>query len=335
MERIVQKVNSGERLSFDQARDLFESMVRGSLAESQIASSLIAMKLRGETVDELAALAVTLNRHKRTFRPGIKGTVDTCGTGGDGKSTVNVSTAAGIILASLGCPVVKHGNTAQSGVVGSADILSDLGIDVNDIAAPDEYFARHNFIFMLAPLYHPALKGIGKIRRELKVPTLFNLAGPLANPADPDHQIIGISRRGRLEFIASVLEKIGRTNVTVYSSRDGYDEVSSADTTECIHIGEGGSRRFSIDPSDFFEPFPMPVVHDREEARRLFLDGITGRNEAVANIFALNAALALRTMNRCGMREGFFEAREEIVSGRAARKLDGLAANGCAAQAAQ
>ena len=334
MDRIVQKVNSGDRLSYDQARDLFESMVQGRLAESQIASSLIAMKLRGETVDELAALAATLNSHKRTFSPGVHGTVDTCGTGGDGKSTVNVSTAVGIILASLGCPVVKHGNTAQSGVVGSADILSDLGIDVNGAAAPGDYFARHNFIFMLAPIYHPALKGIGKVRRELKVPTLFNLAAPLANPADPDFQIIGISRRGRLEFIARVLEKIGRMNITVYSSRDGYDEVSSADTTECIHIGEGGSRRFTIDPSDFFEPFPMPVVHDRNEARRLFLDGLTGRSETVANIFALNAALALRTMNRCGMREGFSGARDQILSGRACRKLEELAADGCATRAA-
>ena len=334
MDRIVQKVNSGERLSFDQARDLFESMVRGSLAESQIASSLIAMKLRGETVDELAALATTLNSHKKTFTPGVKGTVDTCGTGGDGKSTVNVSTAVGIILASLGCPVVKHGNSAQSGVVGSADILADLGVDVNGNAAPEEYFARHGFIFMLAPLYHPALKGIGKVRRELKVPTLFNLAGPLANPADPDCQIIGISSRGRLEFMASVLEKIGRTNVTVYSSRDGYDEVSSADVTECIHIGEGGSRRFSIDPSDFFEPFPMPVVRDREDARRLFVDGLNGRAEKVSRIFALNTALALRTMGRRGMRDGYNEALDQMRTGRAGRKLEELAAGGCTDRAA-
>jgi anthranilate phosphoribosyltransferase len=334
MDRIVQKVNSGERLSFDQARDLFESMVRGALAESQIASALIAIKLRGETADELAALAVTLNSHKRRFTPGVKGTVDTCGTGGDGKSTVNVSTAVSIILASLGCPVVKHGNTAQSGAVGSADILTDLGVDVNGDAAPEDYFARHGFIFMLAPLYHPALKGIGKVRRELKVPTLFNLAGPLANPADPDFQIIGISRRDRLEFLAGVLERIGRTNVTVYSSRDGYDEVSSADATECIHIGEGGTRRFSIAPSDFFEPFPMPVVRDREDARRLFLDGLSGRDEDVARVFALNAALALRTMDRRGMRDGYNEALDQIRTGRAAQKLEELAADGHAARAA-
>ncbi len=335
MDRILRKVNSGNRLSFNEAGALFESMMQGHLAESQIASSLIAMKLRGETVDELAALAVAMNRNKRTFDPGVKGTVDTCGTGGDGKSTVNISTAVGIIIASMGYPVVKHGNYAQSGIVGSADILSDLGIDTHGSATPNIFFARHNFIYMLAPLYHPALKGIGKVRRELKVPTLFNLAGPLANPADPDYQIIGISRRGRLEFMASVLEKIGRINITLYSSRDGYDEVSSADTTECINIGEGGSRRFTIDPSDFFEPFPMPVVLDRDDARRLFLDGLTGRSETVMNIFALNAALALRTMNCSGMREGFFAVREQISSGRAVRKLEQLASGESATRAAR
>ncbi|HOD13215.1 MAG TPA: anthranilate phosphoribosyltransferase [Spirochaetota bacterium] len=335
MDRILQKVNSGDRLSFNEARDLFESMMQGSLAESQIASSLIAMKLRGETVDELAALAVAMNRNKRAFTPGVKGTIDTCGTGGDGKSTVNVSTAVAIIIASMGYPVVKHGNYAQSGIVGSADILSDLGVDINGITSPEEYLARHNFIYMLAPLYHPALRGIGKVRRELKVPTLFNLAGPLANPADPDYQIIGISRRGRLEFMAGVLEKIGRKNITLYSSRDGYDEVSSANTTECIHIGEGDTRRFTIDPSDFFEPFPMPVVRDRDDARHQFLDGLTGRCETLMKVFALNAALALRTMNCCGMREGFFSAREQISSGRAISKLEELASEESAARAAQ
>lgn len=335
MDHILRKVNSGERLSFSEAGDLFESMMKGGLAESQIASSLIAMKLRGETVDELAALAVTMNRNKRAFNPGVTGTVDTCGTGGDGKSTVNVSTAVGIIIASMGHPVVKHGNYAQSGIVGSADILADLGVDIHGSSGPEDFFARHNFVYMLAPLYHPSLKGIGKVRRELKVPTLFNLAGPLANPANPDYQIIGINRRENLAFMAGVIEKIGRKNITIYSSRDGYDEVSSADATECIHIGEGGARRFTIDPSDFFKPFPMPVVRDRDDARRLFLDGLAGRSETVMNIFALNTALALHTMNCGGIREGFADAREQISSGHALRKLEELASEEFPARAAR
>jgi anthranilate phosphoribosyltransferase len=325
MEQLVKKVNSGERLSFDDARTLFEGMVQGMLSDSQIASSLIAIKFRRETVDEVAALAATLDCHKRRFEAAAGDTIDTCGTGGDGKSTVNISTAVSIILASLGCAVVKHGNTAQSGVVGSADILADLGLDLTyEGTSPEEFFIRHNYVFMLAPHYHPALKGIGKVRKELKVPTIFNFVGPLINPADPAYQVIGISRRDRLDFIAQVVHKIGKRNITIYSSRDGYDEVSSSDTTECIHIGEGNDRRFSIDPSDFFEPFPMPVVRDRNEAKQLFLDGLSGDNSRMSDIFSLNAALALRTMNRNGMRDGFKLVKRHIADGGAIRKLNEL-----------
>ncbi len=329
MEKLVKKVNSGDRLNFDDARSLFEGMIHGRLSDAQIASSLIAIKFRRETVDEVAALAATLDSHKRRFEAGPVESIDTCGTGGDGKSTVNISTAVSIILSSLGYSVVKHGNTAQSGVVGSADILSELGMDLAYTGtSPEEYFDRHNYVFMLAPHYHPALKGIGKVRRELKVPTIFNFVGPLINPADPTYQVIGINRRDRLDFIAQVIRKIGKQNITVYASRDGFDEVSSREATECINIGEGNERRFSIDPSDFFEPFPMPVVRDRIEAKQLFLEGLSGESERMSDIFSLNAALALRTMNRNGMRDAFQLVRRHIADGSVMNKLNDLVSSG-------
>ncbi len=325
MDRLVKKINSGERLGFDDALTFFEGMIQGRLSDSQVASSLIAMKFRRETVDEVAALASTLDRHKRRFEAPGGDTIDTCGTGGDGKSTVNISTAVSVILASLGCSVVKHGNTAQSGVVGSADILSDLGMDLTYAGtSPEEYFHRHRYVFMMAPRYHPVLKGIGPIRKELKVPTIFNFVGPLINPADPAYQVIGINRKDRLDFIAQVIRKIGKSNITVYASKDGYDEVSSQEPTECIHIGDGNDRRCSIDPSDFFKPFPMPEVRDRAEAKRLFIEGLSGKNEEVTNIFSLNAALALRTMHRCGMRDGFLLVKSHITEGKAMAKLEEL-----------
>jgi anthranilate phosphoribosyltransferase len=328
MDTLVKKVNSGERLNFDEALHLFDGMVQGELSESQVASALIAIKFRRETVDEVAALAATLDHHKRKFISGSDDAIDTCGTGGDGKSTVNISTAVSIILSSIGCRVVKHGNTAQSGIVGSADILSELGMDLDYTdSTPEDYFNKHNYVFLLAPHYHPSLKKIGKVRKELKVPTIFNIVGPLINPADPRYQVIGISRRDRLDFIAQVIRKIGKQNVTVYSSRDGYDEVSSRDTTECIHVGDGNDRRFTIDPSDFFEPFSMPVVRDRDEAKKLFLEGLSGENEQMSDIFSLNTALALRTMNRCGMREGYIETKKHIASGSVMLKLDELVGN--------
>lgn len=328
MDTLVKKVNSGQRLAFDEAATLFEGMVQDRMSDSQIASALIAMKFRHETVDEVSALVATLDRHKKKFTSGSDDAIDTCGTGGDGKSTVNISTAVSIILSSMGCSVVKHGNTAQSGIVGSADILRELGMDLNySDSSPEEYYKKHGYIFLMAPHYHPALKRVGAVRRELKVPTIFNFVGPLINPADPAYQVIGISRRDRLDFIAQVIRKIGKRNITLYSSRDGFDEVSSRDTTECIYISDGNDRRFTIDPSDFFEPFSMPAVKDRNEAKRMFLEGLSGENKQISDIFSLNTALALRTMDRCGMKEGYFETKKLIASGSVMRKLDELVGN--------
>jgi anthranilate phosphoribosyltransferase len=328
MDRLVKKVNSGDRLDYEEAALLFDSMVMGRLTESQTASSLIAMKLRQETEDELAALVATLNRHKRGFKSGKKGTIDTCGTGGDGKSTVNVSTAVSVILASMGFPVVKHGNSAQSGAVGSADILSGLGMDLEYTGtSAEEYFKKHNFVFMMAPHYHPGLKGIGKVRRELKVPTIFNLVGPLVNPADPDYQVIGINCRERLEFIARAIVKMGRENIAVYSSRDGFDEISSLDKTDCILIKNGGSDRFTIDPSEFFKPFEMPVVRSTGEAKKFFVKGLSGEDREVADIFSLNTALALTIMGKGDMKKGFLTAREQIASGKVVKKLEEIVGN--------
>jgi anthranilate phosphoribosyltransferase len=328
MEELVKKVNSGARLDFSEAERLFDSMVQGGLTETQIASCLIAMKFRQETVEELAALVKTLNRHKREFKCGSSNTVDTCGTGGDGKSTVNVSTAVSIILASLEYPVVKHGNTAQSGAVGSADILTALGMDIAYTgSSPEEYFRKHNFVFMMAPLFHPALKGIGKVRRELKVPTIFNFVGPLVNPADPDYQVIGINKRERLEFIAKTIMKLGKKNITVYSSLDGYDEVSSQDKTDCKMITDGKIIDFTIDPSYYFKPFKMPVVKNTDDAKKFFVDGLSGKDEAVMDIFSLNAALALKTMNKAEINEGFTLVREHIGTGKVKKKLDEIVGN--------
>jgi anthranilate phosphoribosyltransferase len=324
---MIKKINSGEILAYEEAREFFLCMLTGKLTEAQIASTLISMKYRGETPDELAALVLTLDEHKRTFEHGTENTIDTCGTGGDGKSTVNVSTAVSIILASMGYNVVKHGNVAQSGKVGSADILSGLGFDLNYATVPiDEFYKMHNYIFMLAPHYHPALKEIGKVRREIKVPTLFNYVGPLVNPANPAYQIIGINRIEKLDFLAQAIIKLGKTNITVYSSRDGYDEISSSDITDCLTIREKQVERFSINPADFFKPFPMPVVSDNEEAKKLFLDGIHGVDDRVVNLFSINTALALNTVNGSDMKSGFKEVRDLIKEGTVRNKLESLVA---------
>ncbi len=321
METLIAKTNSGESLSFEEAVPLFEAMLEGSITDSQIASALISMKLRRERPGELAALVAVMNARKKTFDAGTE-CVDTCGTGGDGKQCVNVSTACAIILAAMGFNVAKHGNYAQSGNVGSADILTALGVDIH--SDPARSMKKTGMSFLLAPDYHPSLKSIGRIRRELRVPTVFNMAGPLANPANPAMQIIGLSSRERMELCAGALAMLGRTNVTVYTSADGYDEVSSAARTECILIASSGEKRITIDPADFFEPFPMPRAGNLDEALRQFMAGLDGRDANIANLFALNVALALFAFRECTLGEGYLEAKECIMKGRARVVLHAL-----------
>ena len=326
MENLVKKINSGEKLNFEESKDFFNYMAAGDLTEAQIGAALVTMRLRGETVDELAGLVTVLNKHKKTFNHDAENCIDTCGTGGDGKSTVNVSSAVSLILASMGYNIVKHGNTAQSGKVGAADILQLMGIDIRNEKVPaEEFFKKNNFIFLFARLFHPALKGIGKVRREIKTPTIFNYVGPLANPANPDYQIIGLSKREILDFYTEAILKIGKNNITVYSSYDGYDEVSSKDKTECINIKDGKTERFIIDPVDFFEPFDMPVVKNEDQAINLFMGGISGENEDIVNLFSLNTALVLKTVNGTDLKEGFNRVREHIKGGEVKKKLEDMA----------
>jgi anthranilate phosphoribosyltransferase len=325
MDTLLRKVNSGLPIGFNEALDLFDAMARAELTEAQIASVLISLKLRGETSDELAALVTVMNRYKKPFVHNARNTIDTCGTGGDGKSTVNVSTAVSIILASMGISVLKHGNAAQSGKVGSADVLTALGFDFSYAdKTPEQFFEKNNFVFMFAPHYHPALKGIGKVRREIKVPTIFNFVGPLVNPGNPDYQMIGISTRDRLEFVTDAALRAGKENITFYSSRDGYDEISSTGITECVIVHDGKKDSFIIDSSQFFTPFEMPVVESLEHAVDLFMKGITGDDEQVMNIFSINTALALKTMNHAEMKDAFNIVRETIQSGKVAAKLKDL-----------
>jgi len=325
MNEIIRRLNSGEKLSRGDAEKFFEGMIDGALTEAEVASTLMAIRHRGETPGELSALVTALDRRKRRFELPRAGTIDTCGTGGDGKSTVNISTAVSIILASMGYAVVKHGNSAQSGKVGSADILKDLGFDLEyGGSSPEGFFQKHGFVFLMAPHYHPSLRAIGKIRREIRVPTIFNFVGPLVNPADPVFQIIGISRLDRLEMLADAIMEMGRSGITVYSSEDGFDEVSSRRRTLCITVKNGAKDRFSIEPSDFFTPFDPPVVRDRDHARDLFLAGLSGRNGDLVNLLALNTALALYTMGESGLDDGFKRAREHIMNGGPGLKLEEL-----------
>ncbi|MCA1928169.1 MAG: anthranilate phosphoribosyltransferase [Calditerrivibrio sp.] len=322
---IIKKVNNGGILTKDEAKQLFSGIIKGELSEAQIASVLISMKSRVESSEEIAGAVESMMEEMIPFEHNMTGTIDTCGTGGDGKSTVNISTAVSINLASMGYPVIKHGNVAQTGKVGSADILNLLDmpckLEKNDA---QDFFNKHNFVFLFAPFYHPALKNVAKIRKELMTPTIFNFIGPLANPAKPDYQIIGISRRSMLKTYTDAALLLGKKNMLIYSSDDGFDEISTSDITKAYLIRDGEIDLFFIDPAEFFEPFPLPQVNDQREAVKLFIDGIKGEDDKIAKIFAINTSVALYLLKKGDIKEHFQIAYENIKSGNAYRKLESL-----------
>lgn len=322
---LVKKVNNGGILSYDEAYQLFEKMVTNQLSEAQIASILISMKNRKETSHEIAAAANVLMEKMVKFEHKFKNTIDTCGTGGDGKSTINISTAVAINLASMGHQVIKHGNVAQSGKVGSADILELLHIPCRlEKTEAEKYFVDNQFVFLFAPFYHPILKNVAKIRKEIMTSTIFNFLGPLMNPGNPDYQIIGISKREMLKTYTDAALMLGKKNIVIYSSDDGFDEISTSDITKAYVIENGRIDYFFVDPAEFFKPFPLPVVEDKEEAVNLFMEGIKGENDEITKILALNTAVALFIMDKRDIKEHYIKAYDNIKSGNAYRKIQQL-----------
>lgn len=299
MDKIIAQINKGENLSFEEMVTFFDAMVNGKLTEAQIGAALVALRFKGENETDLAAAATVLNNYKIIFQTDRKNTIDTCGTGGDGKSTVNVSTIVSLTLASMGYYVVKHGNIAQSGRVGSADILEIAGIPTKLMdKEAQEFFEKNNMVFLFAQYYHPILKSVGKIRRELKIPTIFNYLGPMVNPADPDFQLLGINDVNKLDTYAKALVKLNKNNILVVSSKDGYDEISSSDITFARKVVNGKIEELTIEPNRFFKPFKMPVVKSSDEAEKLFYEAISGEDEKLNNIIAINTAYLLELIEK-------------------------------------
>jgi len=323
---ILKKISENSDLTFEESRDLFNLIVDEKLSDAEIGAVLMGLKVKGETVDEIFGAVSVLQKRKTVFPKGNIEVVDTCGTGGDGKNCMNVSTAVSIILAAAGENVIKHGNRAMSGKTGSADILERFGVKLDKTLEENQAFLKkHNFAFLFAQHYHPVLKPVGKIRKKLKIPTLFNLIGPLLNPANPEYQIIGVGIGYYLERMAEVAAQLNRKCVILYSSVDGYDEVSTAEPTNCIEIRGNKVEKYQINPADYFKPFEMPKVNTVEESELMFLRALSNGDPKLTNLLALNTALAFKaTGKENDLSDGFNLAKEIIVSGNAYKKLKEL-----------
>jgi anthranilate phosphoribosyltransferase len=331
----ITQLVAGVSLSETEAVGTMEEIMTGAATAAQIGSFLTALRIKGETVDEVAGLARGMRAQAvHVPLPEQVHAVDTCGTGGDGAGTFNVSTAAGILVASLGQPVAKHGNRAMSSRCGSADVLEALGMQLD--LGPEQVATcvrETGFGFMFAPTFHPAMRYVGPVRREIGIRTVFNILGPLNNPAGVRYQVLGVADARSLPLMAEVLLRLGCRRALVVHSDDGLDELSvSAPTQVCeVHGDTGTLQTYSVTPSELglFE-YPRETVlggsaQENAATMRRILAG--EQSGALSDMVALNSSAALYVMDRVpNLREGVELARETLQTGKALATLDSLVA---------
>ena len=326
---LLAKLVDGRMLSPDEAHAFFAACLRGEPTPSQVAAAVTALRIRGETVDEIAAFATAMRDAALTLDHPYD-VIDTCGTGGDGQHTYNVSTAAALVLAGAGVKVAKHGNRALSSKSGSSDVLAALGVNLQaDQAQQLRALETAGIAFLFAPAYHGAMRHVGPVRAEIGFRTVFNLLGPLSNPASAKRQVMGVYDPRLLEPLAEVLGRLGAVRAwTVHGQ--GLDELTTTGPTEVAEWRDGGVRRFPVTPEDAGLPrADISALRggDAEQnaaALRALLDGAPG---AYRDIVLLNAAAALVVADRAAdLAQGAALAAAVIDDGRAARALDALVA---------
>ncbi|HEV7128963.1 MAG TPA: anthranilate phosphoribosyltransferase [Ktedonobacterales bacterium] len=331
----IAQVVAGGTLSEAEAAAAMEEIMSGTATPSQLGAFLTALRLKGETVDEVAGLARVMRaKALHVPLPANLKAVDTCGTGGDGAGTFNVSTAAGFVVAAAGQPVAKHGNRAATSRCGSADVLEALGVKLE--LGPEQVahcVTGVGFGFMFAPAYHPAMRHVGPTRREIGIRTVFNILGPLTNPAGASYQVLGVADKALVRLMGEALLKLGCQRALVVHGADGVDEISlSAPTQVCEVRGDTGDLLdYTITP----ETFGM-TTHAGAEVRggdaaqnaALLRAVLAGQQTgAPADMVALNAGAALFiTGHAATLGEGAKQAQSLLASGRALRTLDALVA---------
>ena len=250
MSNIQEKLKKGQNLSFEESKILFSELMEGKHNEIEIIEILEAFLKKGETKDELAG-GIFVLREKASKVITTENTIDTCGTGGDGQNSLNISTASAIVLSSMGVKVAKHGNKAVSSNCGSADVLEALNIKINlNPKEAEESIEKFNFAFMFAPNYHSAMKHVGPARKKMGKKTIFNLIGPLSSPAQVKRQVIGVFDKKWMKPFAEALKENGVVHAYIVHSDDGMDEISPFDKTNVVELKKGIITQFSIDPKN-------------------------------------------------------------------------------------
>ena len=323
---MLKRAASGERLAAAETASAFAAMMSGSVSEIRMAAFLTALAVRGPSVPEIVGAARAM-RAAMTKVEAPRNAIDVCGTGGDGAGTLNVSTGTAFVVAACGVPVAKHGNRAMSSRTGAADVLETLGIPINlDAESARRSLVKPGFAFLFAPSYHPAMKNVGPVRRDLGFRTVFNLLGPICNPAGVQRQLIGIYARDWLEPVAHVLADLGTEKAWIVHGADGLDEMSTTGPTRVAMLEDGQVTVRDIVPEDAGIPRATLAAlkgGTAEDNARAIRELLGGAKSAFRDIVLLNSAAALVVAGSASnLREGVARAAEAIDSGRAANALE-------------
>lgn len=317
--QILSAVSEGDSLSQEQAAEAFTQIMSGEVEPTQIAAFLTALHVRGETIDEIAG-GVSVLREKSTRVKAPGNAIDTCGTGGDASGTYNVSTAVALVIAACGVPVAKHGNRSLSSKSGSSEVLEQLGVKID--LSPEQVEAcikKANIGFMMAPVYHTAMKHVGPVRQSLGFRTIFNLMGPLSNPALPKRQLVGVFDAKWLEPFAEVLKKLGAEKAWIVHGADGLDELSTTGISQVAELKDGIIYTFEVSPEDvglkrvqLSELVGGDPAHNAEALQEV----VEGKQNAYRDIVLFNAGAALVVADAVpNLKDGVKVAAEAIDCG--------------------
>jgi len=326
----IEQAETGQPFSMDQMADLIAQMMEGRLAEPDMARLLTALYRKGETCTELAGAALAMRRYMTPIRHRYSVLVDVVGTGGDGSGTFNISTAAALVTAAAGVPVAKHGNRRATGRTGSADVLAALGVNIEaDLACVERCLEQVGICFCFAPLCHRAMQYVAPVRRQLPHPTIFNLLGPLANPAGASHQLIGVGRAELRPLLAEAVALLGTARTLVVHGADGLDEVSLSGPTWVSEItGHQQVAEYCWRPSDFGLPVVRPEqlqAGDPAESAQIIRQILAGQPSGARDVVLANVAAALWCVGVvASLPEGVERAAQAIDSGKAQGLLEQL-----------
>ena len=331
MSNIKEKLKKGQNLSFEESKILFSELMEGKHDESSIIDILENLLVKGETKDELAG-GIYVLREKASKVNTDENTIDTCGTGGDGQNSLNISTAAAIVLASMGVKVAKHGNKAVSSNCGSADVLEALKININlSPKEAEENIKKFNFAFMFAPNYHSAMKYVGPARKKMGKKTIFNLIGPLSSPAQVKRQVIGVFNKKWMKPFAEALKENGVVHAYIVHSDDGMDEISPFEKTNVVELKGNSIKQFSIDPKSLgLNSTNKENLKGRnaEYNSEKIIEIYQGKNNEFSQAVALNVAAGLIVSGKENdFKTSFKNATEHLNSGKVIQHLTKIQSN--------